>query len=323
MPRVRQESEAADVDHGKVFYLSLERRRGLDGPARARSSRSVGPKAAAIGGGSSGSPRWVRIFRIDPGSVMKAMEPDVAAAHWTRNRKLLTHPGHEFRLGDPRGVGRAGLVIRIRVSHACVQVHVVVERRADAVQEGDATEPRAGCPRPRAGVTRCRGRASRPAEIGGSDGWHRVPVVWSRSRLDSGRRRQSRTGRRGRSEKPPTEGGSTAVVRAVSRDREHARFQDRIPQAFFEILFRTLLSMEADAVSGRIFRTRPSRSITAKSASALAVHSAVRGCIQEFSVLQDVPHKRIAQGQPLLDPLRGSHKQVDREGRPDRHPNGD
>lgn len=91
----------------------------------------------------------------------------------------------------------------------------------------------------------------------------------------------------------------------------------------FEILFRTLLSMEADAVPGRIFRTRPSRSITAKSASALAIHSAVRGCIQEFSVLQDVPHKRIAQGQPLLDHLRGSHKQVDREGRPDRHPNGD
>ena len=73
MPRVLQESEAADVDHGKVFYLSLERRRGLDGPARARSSRSVGPKAAAIGGGSSGSPRCVRIFRIGPGSVMNAI----------------------------------------------------------------------------------------------------------------------------------------------------------------------------------------------------------------------------------------------------------
>ena len=234
MPRVRQESEAADVDHGKVFYPSLERRRGRDGPERARPSRSVGPKAAAIGGGSSGSPRWVRIFRIDPGSVMKAMEPDVAAALWTRNRKLLTHPGHEFRLGDPRGVGREGIVIRIRVSHACVEMHVVVDRRAEAVQEGDASKriPRAGCPRPRGGVTRCRGFASRPAEIGGSDGWHRVPVVWSRSRLDSGRRRQSRTGRRSRSEKRPTEGGSAAVVRAASRDREHARFQDRIPQAF-------------------------------------------------------------------------------------------
>ena len=62
----------------------------------------------------------------------------------------------------------------------------------------------------------------------------------------------------------------------------------------FEILFRTLLSMETDAVPGRIFRTRPSRSITTKSASVLAIHSAVRGCIQEFSVLQDVPHKRAA-----------------------------
>jgi hypothetical protein len=43
MPRVRQDSEAVDVDHGKVFYPSLERRRGRDGPARARPSRSVGP----------------------------------------------------------------------------------------------------------------------------------------------------------------------------------------------------------------------------------------------------------------------------------------
>ena len=30
------------------------------------------------------------------------------------------------------------------VGHACVQVHVVVERGAEAVQEGAATEPRAG-----------------------------------------------------------------------------------------------------------------------------------------------------------------------------------
>ena len=43
MPRVRQDSEAVDVNHGKVFYPSLERRRGRDGLARTRPSRSVGP----------------------------------------------------------------------------------------------------------------------------------------------------------------------------------------------------------------------------------------------------------------------------------------
>jgi len=32
-----------------------------------------GPRAGETGGGSSGSPRCVRIFRIGPGSVMKAM----------------------------------------------------------------------------------------------------------------------------------------------------------------------------------------------------------------------------------------------------------
>jgi hypothetical protein len=33
-------------------------------------------------------------------------QPDVAAARWTRERKLLAHPGQEFRPGNPRGVVR-------------------------------------------------------------------------------------------------------------------------------------------------------------------------------------------------------------------------
>jgi len=28
-------------------------------------------------------------------------EPDVTPARWTRNRKLLPHPGHQFRPGNP------------------------------------------------------------------------------------------------------------------------------------------------------------------------------------------------------------------------------
>jgi hypothetical protein len=36
-------------------------------------------------------------------------QPDIAAAPRARKRKLLPHPGHEFRPRDPGGVVRAGL----------------------------------------------------------------------------------------------------------------------------------------------------------------------------------------------------------------------
>ena len=90
-------------------------------------------------------------------------------------RKLLTHPDHEFRPGNARGVVRAGLLIRVAaafrgmlasrmsasrrhedaVGHAYVEIHVVVERRAEAVQEGDATEPVTA-------ATMCRGGGDSP-----------------------------------------------------------------------------------------------------------------------------------------------------------------
>ena len=84
-----------------------------------------GPRAGKSGGGSSGSPRCVRIFRIGPGSrtgcpqqpevansakardgfaLVKQSErnqPDVAAAVRALERKLLSLPGHEFRPGNP------------------------------------------------------------------------------------------------------------------------------------------------------------------------------------------------------------------------------
>jgi hypothetical protein len=52
------------------------------------SPQSVGgPRAGEIGGGSSGSPKCVRIFRIGPGSVMKAMSrmSPPHAGHWSGN----------------------------------------------------------------------------------------------------------------------------------------------------------------------------------------------------------------------------------------------
>jgi len=44
MPRARQDSEAADVDRGQLFYPSLERRRDRHGSAGARPSRWAGPE---------------------------------------------------------------------------------------------------------------------------------------------------------------------------------------------------------------------------------------------------------------------------------------
>ena len=40
-------------------------------------------------------------------------EPDVTATRWARKRKLLPHPGHQFRPGNSRGVVRAGLCMSV------------------------------------------------------------------------------------------------------------------------------------------------------------------------------------------------------------------
>ena len=46
-------------------------------------------------------------------------EPDVTTAVRALERKLLPHPGHEFRPRNPRRVVRAGLLFRLRVTAAC------------------------------------------------------------------------------------------------------------------------------------------------------------------------------------------------------------
>jgi hypothetical protein len=74
-------------------------------------SRVGGPRAGESGGGSSGSPRCVRILRIGPGSVMKAIN-QMSPPRWALQGKLLPHPSHQFRPGNPRGVVRAGFVLR-------------------------------------------------------------------------------------------------------------------------------------------------------------------------------------------------------------------
>jgi len=49
-------------------------------------------------------------------------QPDVAAARRTLKRKLLPHPGHEFRPGNPGGVVRAGVLMRVRAASRGVTV---------------------------------------------------------------------------------------------------------------------------------------------------------------------------------------------------------
>jgi hypothetical protein len=166
------------------------------------SAQSVGgPRAGDTGGGSSGSPRCVRIFRIGPGSVMKAepspffctsahervgeqsawcvggrgveeaSEPepaDHAAADSLAERGQIGQgdwPGRQERW---RSVTPCLVSSRLEdaVGHAGVQVHVMVERRTEAVQKGDGAESRVGgCGR--VGVTRTASRnAQQPFEGG-------------------------------------------------------------------------------------------------------------------------------------------------------------
>jgi len=54
-------------------------------------------------------------LRFDVNRLLPAVcsEPDVTASRWARKRKLLTHPGHQFRPGNSRGVVRAGLCMSV------------------------------------------------------------------------------------------------------------------------------------------------------------------------------------------------------------------
>ena len=58
----------------------------------------------------------LRVSRLLPAVCS---EPDVTTAVRALERKLLPHPGHEFRPRNPRRVVRAGLLIRLRVTAAC------------------------------------------------------------------------------------------------------------------------------------------------------------------------------------------------------------
>ena len=91
-------AEAVDVDVGQLVYPSPERLPGRKWTCTSSPQSVGGPRAGETGGGSSGSPRCGRIFRIGPGSVMNAMSRMSPPHPRALERKLLPRPGHEFGL---------------------------------------------------------------------------------------------------------------------------------------------------------------------------------------------------------------------------------
>ena len=111
----RYRSEAVDVDRGQLVW------RGLQEVAVVLGLNELVPVGRRAPRGCD----WWRLERFakmredlpdGPRLRDERDQPDVAAARWALERKLLPNPGHQFRPRNPRGVVRAGLVIRIRVT---------------------------------------------------------------------------------------------------------------------------------------------------------------------------------------------------------------
>jgi len=63
-------------------------------------------------------------LRFDVSRLLPAVssEPDVTATRWARKRKLLPHPGHQFRPGNSGCVVRTGFLIRVAAASRAVTV---------------------------------------------------------------------------------------------------------------------------------------------------------------------------------------------------------
>ena len=122
MPRGRHRSEAADVDTGQLVGRRLN---DIAIVMRLDELAPVGGRA------TSGRHRWrlewfAEVCENLPDRSRLGDErnqPDVAAAVRALERKLLPHPGQEFRPGNPGGVVRPGLLIH--VAAACRGATVV------------------------------------------------------------------------------------------------------------------------------------------------------------------------------------------------------
>ena len=142
MPHVRHRSEAVDVDHGQVVgrglkdvavvvglheFVPVGRRapRGCDWRRFERFAQMC--ERLTLRGRSHPGVLPLANLRFEVSRLLPAVfsEPDVAAAGWALERKLLAHPGDQFRPGNPGGVVRAGLsrrVVRVAASFRAVTV---------------------------------------------------------------------------------------------------------------------------------------------------------------------------------------------------------
>ena len=96
----RSRSDAVDIDHGQFVG------RGLKDVAIVMGLRELAPVDGRAAGGRDGR----RLQRFAEGCEDlpnrpwfrdKRDQPDVAAARWALERKLLPHPGHQFRPRNP------------------------------------------------------------------------------------------------------------------------------------------------------------------------------------------------------------------------------
>ena len=103
MPRVRYGSEAVDIDRGQFVGRRLK---DIAVVVHLHEFAPVGRRPAS-------GRDWRRFERLakmrenltdGPRLSDERDQPDVAATVWARKRKLLPHPGHQFRPGNPGSV---------------------------------------------------------------------------------------------------------------------------------------------------------------------------------------------------------------------------
>jgi len=121
MPRVRHRSKAVDIDHGQLVGRHLNRF------AIVMHLHELAPSGGWAASRRDGW-RFQRLAEVcqnlpdRPGRRDEGDQPDVTAAVWALERKLLPNPGQESRPRNPGGVMRAGLLIRGAAASGAVTV---------------------------------------------------------------------------------------------------------------------------------------------------------------------------------------------------------
>jgi hypothetical protein len=112
MPSVRQRSATVDVDCRQLVWRRLK---DVQVIVDLHELAPVGGRTA----GGRDRRRFERFAQVGedlpdrPRLRDEGDQPDVAAAGWALERKLLIHPGYQFRPRDPRCVVRPGLCLSV------------------------------------------------------------------------------------------------------------------------------------------------------------------------------------------------------------------